>query len=586
MTLRLLYMLHLLLLVLILTMPAIHFAYPCVDTCSRGSHSQRGLSIHQATCKHYKQAQVSHLETLALEFEAIEEPLQHNASQHLETSTQLLGIANHPSNHSVSSLYNLSLFCLHFLLFLQINLDIEDILMPHDDLTAPSPPAEPVMIPTTGRGQRKKRPTWKVLEQQKLLQAHTVTLPTTSSPSIPPAPIFDPIFETHQTNPDQFSLYAEYDTPTLFSSTDSQAAVERPTPVNFIEPIFSVPPKLAQQGGAGVSDPTLQEKLKACSNESSALMMQWFWRTSTKSLEDFDYFAHEIFPRLKPAELANFSARKETALIDAALDKDSDRWQESSVTIQVPDGRPHRSPSDSPIPLFSVPGLQHRSIVETIRSVWSSPESRNFQYVPFRHFWTNTPSNKHERIYGELYTSDAFIEAHDALQRQPPESGCTLERVVCALMAYSDSTHLANFGDASLWPLYIYFGNQSKYIRIQPSSGSCHHIAYIPKVGFYANQCRPPLIKLITHLTFRCLIRSMISILISLAKVPQQTCSLIVVVSLCMESFEPSLMMSLSKRIPMVLLFVVLMESLVVFSLAFLPILLITQKSKLVFDKV
>ena len=75
-----------------------------------------------------------------------------------------------------------------------------------------------------------------------------------------------------------------------------------------------------------------------------------------------------------------------------------------------------------------------------------------------------------------------FNDAYEELQRQVPEPNCELERIVCGLMFYSDSTHLANFGDASLWSLYMYFGNQSKYVRACPTSGSCHHVAYIPKV--------------------------------------------------------------------------------------------------------
>ena len=69
------------------------------------------------------------------------------------------------------------------------------------------------------------------------------------------------------------------------------------------------------------------------------------------------------------------------------------------------------------------------------------------------------------------------------LQQQPPEVGCTLERVVASLMPWSDSTHLANFGTASLWPLYLFFGNQSKWVRGKPKTASCHHVAYIPKVS-------------------------------------------------------------------------------------------------------
>ena len=50
-------------------------------------------------------------------------------------------------------------------------------------------------------------------------------------------------------------------------------------------------------------------------------------------------------------------------------------------------------------------------------------------------------------------------------------------------MFWSDSTHLANFGTAKVWPLYLYFGNLSKYIHGKPNSNACHHVAYIPSVS-------------------------------------------------------------------------------------------------------
>ena len=49
-------------------------------------------------------------------------------------------------------------------------------------------------------------------------------------------------------------------------------------------------------------------------------------------------------------------------------------------------------------------------------------------------------------------------------------------------MIWSDSTALAQFGTASLWPIYLYIGNQSKYTRAKPTSMSAHHLAYLPKV--------------------------------------------------------------------------------------------------------
>ncbi|KAJ7325436.1 hypothetical protein DFH08DRAFT_926310 [Mycena albidolilacea] len=44
-------------------------------------------------------------------------------------------------------------------------------------------------------------------------------------------------------------------------------------------------------------------------------------------------------------------------------------------------------------------------------------------------------------------------------------------------MLWSDSTHLANFGTVSLWPLYTFFGNLSKYMRAKPTSNSGYHQA-------------------------------------------------------------------------------------------------------------
>ena len=150
--------------------------------------------------------------------------------------------------------------------------------------------------------------------------------------------------------------------------------------------------------------------------------------------------------------------------------------------IEVPDGRPHVPPND-PLPTYRVPGLHYRSLVEVIKTAWQDASASAFHFHPFKQFWKRSEEDV-ERVHDEIYSSDAFLRAHEELQQSAPEADCTLEQVVCALMFWSDSTHLASFGDASLWPLYLFFGNQSKYVRGRPSSGACHHIAYIPKVAF------------------------------------------------------------------------------------------------------
>jgi len=74
------------------------------------------------------------------------------------------------------------------------------------------------------------------------------------------------------------------------------------------------------------------------------------------------------------------------------------------------------------------------------------------------------------------------LNGYDACRRireQPWAKGIL---IVAAMMLWSDSTHLANFGTASLWPVYLFFGNQSKYTHTKPTSYAAHHVAYLPTV--------------------------------------------------------------------------------------------------------
>ncbi|KAG2737310.1 hypothetical protein P692DRAFT_20883715, partial [Suillus brevipes Sb2] len=74
------------------------------------------------------------------------------------------------------------------------------------------------------------------------------------------------------------------------------------------------------------------------------------------------------------------------------------------------------------------------------------------------------------------------MDAHRELQESPREVGCDLPRVVVALMFWSDATHLTTFGNARLWPVYMYFGNESKYRRCKPSCNLSNHVAYFQKL--------------------------------------------------------------------------------------------------------
>jgi hypothetical protein len=228
-------------------------------------------------------------------------------------------------------------------------------------------------------------------------------------------------------------------------------------------------------------------------NMTKYLLMNWFHTGGNQKSEgEVNRLVKEVISASDfiPGDLAGFTVRQENKALDNSTtntegQKDpssssSDNWQELSVDIEVP-----VPVKNTPPRIFTVPGFHRRSIVSVIKATWGLVSSSSFHLTPFKRYHVD-PSNEQEqtRIYDEVYTSDAWIEAHDKLQKDPNEPDCKLEKVIAGLMFWSDSTHLTNFGTASVWPLYMYFGNLSKYIRARPNSGACHHIAYIPYVSF------------------------------------------------------------------------------------------------------
>ncbi|KAG2737333.1 hypothetical protein P692DRAFT_20762048, partial [Suillus brevipes Sb2] len=154
-----------------------------------------------------------------------------------------------------------------------------------------------------------------------------------------------------------------------------------------------------------------------------------------------------------------------------------DDWVETDVNIDIP-----TKSKDDQSQSFSVSGFHYRPLVAVIRSAFADIQANAFHLFPFKRLWKDPLDNQEQRVYDELYTSNSWLEAQDDLQRQPKESGCSLERVIAGLMFFSDATHLANFGTAKAWPLYLYFGNLSKYARSSPTSGACHLVGFFPSL--------------------------------------------------------------------------------------------------------
>lgn len=187
------------------------------------------------------------------------------------------------------------------------------------------------------------------------------------------------------------------------------------------------------------------------------------------------------------SDLANFNTRVENGKLDAYITsasfQDEDGWQESLVRIRLPLDK--KKMLESEAPEFEIGGVFHRDIIDVISSVYKSDVVQSFNHVPFKEYWKPSEDAQPERLYGEVFSSQAMLDADDEIYKFCLENDLDsqgLEAIVVPLLLYSDSTHLSSFGTASAWPVYLFIGSQSKYIRAMPTSSASHHIAYMPKV--------------------------------------------------------------------------------------------------------
>jgi len=224
-------------------------------------------------------------------------------------------------------------------------------------------------------------------------------------------------------------------------------------------------------------------------------LMNWFYSgSSTKSVAELQSLVDNVLlaPDFKVSDLRGFNARREFRRLDDEVDSEKDSamsspltgqngWRRSTVKIRLPAEKVCQKEDDAPI--LEIPGVYHRSLVEVVTTALQDDNAKMFHYTPFSLYWQQTPESTPERLYSEIYNSNAFIEEHARIRQLPPEPGPQHEHSIAAMMISSDSTNLGQFGSAALWPIYAFFGNQSKYDRAKPSQFAAHHVAYIPSVS-------------------------------------------------------------------------------------------------------
>lgn len=193
---------------------------------------------------------------------------------------------------------------------------------------------------------------------------------------------------------------------------------------------------------------------------------------------------------LSDSDLRNFNTVLETRKLDAyiaSVPKNvfqcEDGWQESSVQIQLPLDKMKMQENNATE--FEVRGVFHCNIIDVITSVYQSDLVKSFNHVPFKEYWKPLEDMLPEHCL------NIFIEKSLPLMQclKPTMTYVTaawgLKSVTVPILLYLDSTHLASFGNVSCWLVYMFFGSQSKYVCTMPTSSTCYHIVYMPKVSHF-----------------------------------------------------------------------------------------------------
>jgi len=298
-----------------------------------------------------------------------------------------------------------------------------------------------------------------------------------------------PIVTPYQTDPDAMGLFRIYSTcPTLIPSGDVglDAIVDAPTFVMQGSPDLE---RSRVVPGLPNTDIQPEDIFSAFSSPTAGLLMSWQYSgTNAKSAAELNRLATYIDdPLFNKEDARGFSHTREKKLLDDFLKDRSNPfrtehgWRQSSVEIRLSKEKV-KWDSEEDAPVLEIPGVYHRSITDIITSVFEDTVASSFHMTPFRQLW-KVSEERTVNVFSEAYSSPAFVEAHAEVNALPRDPDDNLERVVASLMMWSDATHLTNFGDASLWPFYLFFGNQSKYTRGKPTASACHHVAYIPTVS-------------------------------------------------------------------------------------------------------
>ena len=198
-------------------------------------------------------------------------------------------------------------------------------------------------------------------------------------------------------------------------------------------------------------------------NRSSFLLGEWYWNGGLKKMQSGfqDLIKIVGHPRCRPEDISGTNWR----LIDAQLsgdwlcnpsndedwedEGDHSNWVKTQIKIKVPFHKRSLHPGQKE---FNTGTLHYHKLMSVIKEkIMRLSSHPHLHFEPYELFWQSTEASEPIKAHGELYTSEAFIEAHRDLQESPRELGCDLQRVVVGLMFTSDGTQLTAFSIVLPW---------------------------------------------------------------------------------------------------------------------------------------
>jgi hypothetical protein len=238
-----------------------------------------------------------------------------------------------------------------------------------------------------------------------------------------------------------------------------------------------------------------------CPNISVFYIQVHHWlHGGAKSLNSRESLCNDVIQ--KP----DFNSRDTIGVNFRALDKElanmaknwdpscppSEGWKKVTIQLEVPPVRQTQANSSKgkavpPKIYINISGLYLRKLTDIIRKAFSSNNVPTFHYEPFECYWIPPGSTSRIRLCGEMFWSPKMINAHREVQKLViSDKDCMRPRCIAAWMFSSDAMQFGNFCNAKGWPIYGYFGNESKYERCKPSSNSCYVVAHIPVASDFA----------------------------------------------------------------------------------------------------